>query len=691
MTATSKVDPRAAKLLADRLEEYRSREEAQHFPELAQRAQQLELALRQRLDLVEHPAPRIAFVAHKGVGKSTLINALAGLWLDETPPPADASSKQLNQRAMLPLGNGGTTPCEIRVEAGTWEVRVEAEDLQETQARIRQFAEWAWHKVHDPSKQSLEPGTSAGEVDPDREDVSAGGRPPRLQPDLERVVRGITNLQDLPIASPPGSGAGKKRQPSPRHDGAEDLAKGFPAKTDFVAEVERRARLPERKRLQWLPTGDARRWLRDTLLNLIEGKFEDQPFPKSVTIRVPSTGIQWRGSDVPLIDTLGLPAVASGKADGDTSARSVHPLAEREDLRELLKSPWTIIVVGAQFNEPPAPSVELLQQMMDEGIFFGETLEDRTVVAIVDAGKAGAGNFEDAETERSQKEDRCAENMVRLGCPRGAEHANRWTVESARERVVCVNVLDGGCDPFQQLLHEAVERMVAVHEARLGLEIAEAESFFYNLGDARRQAIRQDVVAAFKRHLSPVAQKQLGKARSFRSNLLGPFAGECRAIHPSTLRSVIVNRGRGSTQSAWAMLESSTTRVLTRLLEPFKDQIHNTSEALLAERRYQDDDGRAMIAEEADRRTRIVEAFLKSFIEELVSTGKEHLLADAGIWRDCAGEWGRAIKDPGYKMRVAGHFDQWGVDNSPDVLAALVDPVEQASVDDTGFLSSLTE
>lgn len=40
--------------------------------------------------------------------------------------------------------------------------------------------------------------------------------------------------------------------------------------------------------------------------------------------------------------------------------------------------------------------------MMDEAIFFGETLEDRTVVAIVDAGKAGAGNFDDAETERAE-------------------------------------------------------------------------------------------------------------------------------------------------------------------------------------------------------------------------------------------------------------------------------------------------
>ena len=202
-----------------------------------------------------------------------------------------------------------------------------------------------------------------------------------------------------------------------------------------------------------------------------------------------------------------MPAVGSRKGDDEAVSRPVHPLAEREDLRELLKSPWTLVVLGAQFNEPPSPSVELIQQMMDESVFFGETLEDRTVVAIVDAGAAGGGNFDDADTERAKKEDRCAENMVRLGCPTRSEHADRWNVDSTRERVICVNVLDGGIAPFQQFLESAVERMFVAHQSRLDTAVTVANRFFRNLGDSKRQSIQRTVVSAFKHHLAAVAKK----------------------------------------------------------------------------------------------------------------------------------------------------------------------------------------
>jgi len=677
-----------ARQLAQSLGEYRDKE-AQQFPELGQRAGQLEDELRERLDILQRPAPRVAFVAHKGVGKSTLINALANLWLDGTPPPPDATSKLLNQHALLPLGNGGTTPCEIQVEAGAWEVRVEPEKLAETQANLRQFAEWAWHKAHDQKKQPAESIHVGDESDPEPDESALGGRPPRLQPDLERVIQGMTSLQEQHITSQAPTGVRGKRSTTTRHEAVE-LAVQFLEKAAFVAEVERRAHLAERRRQQWLPEGDERRWLRETLLNLFEGKFADQPFPKRVTIRVPSTGVRMGYLDLPLIDTLGLPAVASGRGDGEPAPRPTHPLAEREDLRYLLKEPWTLVVIGAQFNEPPAPSVELFQQMMEEAIYFGETLEDRTVVAIIDPGKAGAGNFDDADTERAKKEDRCAENMVRLGCPRGPEAAKRWSVDAARERIFCVNVLDGGTEPFQEFVRTAVERMNACHEQRLLTAVSEARAFFQNLGDARRQAIRQQVVAGFKHQLSAAARTQVGKVRAFRSNVLHAFADECRALHHSTLRSVIVHRGDGK-RSAWAMLESATARELGRLLKPLRDQIDITSDALQSDTRFQDESARDVIAEEADRRRRIIKSFVKAFIERFVEVTKERLIGDGPIWRECEGEWGRGLKDPRYKERVASHFESWGVDHSPELLDCLNALAEQAEPDDTGMLRSLID
>ncbi|MBL8188345.1 MAG: hypothetical protein JNK38_10075 [Acidobacteria bacterium] len=675
-----------AKELAKKLREFVVSE--QNYPELAQRAQQLEEAIWNRLNIVEHPTPRIAFIAQKGVGKSTLINALAGLWLEETPPSADASSKQLNQYAMLPLGNGGTTPCEIWVEAGEWEVRVEPEEATDTQALIRQFAEWAWHKAYDPKKKLTDQSGPAEEFDSDLEESPISGRPPRLQLDIERVIRGITGLGKHPI--PAGGAKAKKMQ----QDDAEDLAKkSFPVKVGFIAEVERLAHLAERKRLQWLPTGDERRWLQKTLLDLFQGKFKDQPFPKRVIIRTPSTGVHWMQNDLPLIDTLGLPAVSSGKADGESGSRPGHPLSERADLRELLKNPWTVIVVGSHFNNPPAPSVDLLQQMMEESVYFGESLEDRTVIAIVDPGKAGSGNFLTAEEEKAEKEDLCANNLTLLGCPRGVDYTNRWTVDAARKRICCVNVLDGGTELLQEFLQTAVESMVAAHETHLDKAVRVAEEFFRNLNNEKREVIRRDVITRFKNHLSAVAKKQFGEAQSFRSNLMRPFAEECRAVrYPSALHSVIVNRGRGNTQNAWAMIESATVRELERLLKPMRDEIDNISAALLAEEKYQDENGYAVIAEELDRRQRTINYFILSFTEELVQSAKKCLLEDTvEVWSDSEGEWGRGIKNPGYKERVARHFENWGITYSPDLMVDLLKVKEYVNIDETGLLRTLTE
>lgn len=139
------------------------------------------------------------------------------------------------------------------------------------------------------------------------------------------------------------------------------------------------------------------------------------------------------------------------------------------------------------------------------------------------------------------------------------------------------------------------------------------------------------------------------------------------------------------------MLESATTRELVRLLTPFNEQIGITSAALLTEKKHQNDTGRTVIEEEADRRKRTVEAFLKAIINELGDTAKAHLLADGGLWKNCEEEWGKGIKEPGYKKRVAGRFDQWGVDHSPQILGELVDAAEQANGDDSGILRALIE
>ncbi len=675
----------------DGLCDYLRSAEAPHARELTGRARQLKQALEHRLEIIRRPEPRVAFVAPKGVGKSTLINALADLWLDDKAPPKGASGETLNLTAMLPLGTGGTTPCEIRVEAGPWEVDVEPESKEEAEALFRQFAEWAWAKAHKPNRASAGSGCPAEVSDSVEEEHFW-----KLEPDLERVVRGMTELGESKEKTFSPSGTRKFTN----RCAAVELATKYSQRALFVAEVVRRASLDHRKRTQWLPEGDAidaRKRLREVLRDLFRGAIPGQPFPKRVTVRVPSTGVRWRESDVPLIDTLGISAVWS-RGDGESGSLGAGPLGERKDLREILKTPWTVVVIGADFSEPPNPSVRLLEQMIEDGIHFGETLENRTVVAIVDRGVAGDG-YDDADTNSLKKEDRCAENMIHLGCPRGTA-AGTWTEEAAKDRVFCVNVLDGGIKPFRRFLANAIERMADGHEKRLQEGTRDAQEFLQNLPESRRSEIRGQVIPTFQAHLSEVADKQAGKMSKFRSNLLQPFADRCRARgpYPATLRSLVVNRGKGKGPSAWAILEDFTAKELQELLNPLREIIEHTSLALRKYEMYQEERAQDVISEEADRRLRIFDGFCESFMPRFVEATVARLLDDDSVWESCDSEWGKRIdgkpiRDPSYKERVACHFEKWGEDHSPVLLAAIVDAElkKQAGEDDSGMLCCLID
>ncbi|WP_147441834.1 hypothetical protein [Corallococcus exercitus] len=651
--------------LADRLRDYQSSAEGNRFPELVQRANQLEVVLRGRLEILAQPAPQVAFVAHKGVGKSTLINGLSGLWLDGEPPSADASSVQLNKHAVLPLGNGGTTPCEIVLRPGNWEIQVEPEKDEDAARLVQQFAEWAWHKAHDPS--------SAASGDDETEEPSiellVTARPPRLQPDLERVLWGLTGLKREKISTGAGKVPGSRSGKSATVHHAVEAARSFERKEDFVDHVLQLARLSERRRIQWLPDGEPRTWLRHMLLSLFKGELADQPFPRRVVVQGPFDSLQWNGRAVPLVDTLGLPAVTTDR-DVAPGTRRAYPLADRADLRVLLKQPWTLIVLASSFNEPPAPAVELLTQMVEERGYFGETLAERTVVAIVDAGRAGSGHFEDKETERETKEDRCAENLVQLGCPGWPSPDVRWSVDDARQRVRCVNVLDGGTPELYVFLEESLSRLAGGHARLLEEAAAQAREFFHTLADAKRRTLYNQVVKELSASVQAAIAVSRGKLHALGMNFLRPFSSECQRLHPSSLRSLVQWKGDG-TQNAWALLEFSASRALEHCMLPLFSSMHVRAEELRKRDVFEEEDNARLIDAELEQQRRQFDVFVQVFTSIAVQVLKEQMLNDDLLWARSHQEWGTGMKQPSYRERVAAHFEQWGEYHAPVVSAAI--------------------
>ena len=660
---------RAAKVV-EGLKRFRTSQDGEKFPDLAAEAERLERRIEERLAILGAPEKRVAFVAPKGTGKSTLINALAELWLTGQAPGREAPSRELNAAAILPLGNGGTTPCEIVIEPGPWRIRIEPSSLVDARKLVTQFAEWGWHKAHDGNGET---------EDEDGEDPPLSGRPPKLEPDVERVIRGITGLgtyveeikdqSDNAAATrdtaPSRVRRRRQRRTRTRYE-VVDRARSFPSDRDgFVRHVLELSRLGDRNRSEWLPAGDERRWMRNTLQDIFEGKFPEQPIPKRIFLSVPGGGIEIDGVGVPIVDTLGLPAVSGQRQQ---EQRLGHPLAERDDLRELMKQPWTLTVLASPFEDPPGPSAEILREMMQERNYFGETIEGRTVVAVVDPGKAGNNaRYESAEQERDEKFDRCVEQVMQLGCPGGLGSDERWTDEEVAERTNCVNILDN-IEDFRDFLIHHVESLAGHHLRHLVETVGHGRDFLGDLADAQGRERRRRVLEEFDRHLAGIWDDVRGTLDALCANVVRPLAEACLSVHHSSLRSMVIWRGDG-TISAWSLFEASFGRALARRLDPVVEGVKRKAAELRRHPNYQGADDSRTIDAEVNRRIEMLDAGLTALTDAILTSTKRRLNASRDPWDVCESEWGAGIRDPKYKARVADHFVHWGERNSRHIMS----------------------
>ncbi len=639
---------------------------AQRFPDLGQRAQALAAELRARSETVRTVRPRLGFVAEKGVGKSTLVTSLANLWLAGHPPDADASARRIIGQALLPLGNGGTTPCEVVVEAGPWEIVVEPAPVADAARHVEQYAAWAWHRARAA----------------DGEDDDRGG-PPKPEDDIAWLLRGLTRVGSL-----------LKGGEDPEVDPAVHAAKGFATPAAFVEGLLAGAALGARRKTHWLPPhglGEGaeapRAWLRDALRELFAGREAEQPFPRRLTVRAPFEPIRWRDRAVPYVDTLGLPAVAR---KGDEPGRGIpQPLAARGDLRALLKDPWTVAVIGSGFTDPPSPSVPLLQQMAEERPWFGEALEDRTVVVIVDPGKAGANTRGmSPEQERAHKLERCVENLRTMGLPEaeGGSGQRRWSAAQLRERIACVNVLEQGDAPLSDFLRKAFERVEAGHRRRLEAAVLAAERFLGTLEDEQRLALNRQVLEAFGRTIQVLAE-DIGRRLAQRlQSPLGPFAKALQSRHPSSIYSMTLHAGEG-TLNAWALLESSLSRDLDRLLQPAREAVVRRMTELKRDPAFAS--ALAMVEDEGERRLTAIDAQLRRVVEACAATIGAGMAADGALWKRAKAEYGQG---PGYRDRVAAHFRRWGQAHASDLQVAIghhLQAAESPADPDAGALLAL--
>ena len=610
---------------------------ARQFPKIAADTRFHRDQVEQGLSVIRSKDRRIACVAAKGTGKSSLIAACTKAWTSEDGPESGSSRQKINSESILPLGNGGTTPCEVQVCRGHWKIEVEPADLAEVQASLTQFAQFGFEAAArdahpTPARDSAEP-----ESFDDAEDT------PAPEPEMQRLLAGLANL--------PEGKSPKERLVT--------LARSFSGtKAEFVDQLIRQANLPQRVRTEYLPDpGDSKpaSTLRKILRDLFSGKFADQPLPRRVNLFAPHVPLINQQS-IPFIDTLGLPAIAASRAGGGRDDNA-SVCGEREDIRQLLKDRATLTVCVTSFPNAPAPGHEIIRELAEEVSLFRETLEDRVCIVIMDAGVAGCSeDYDSAEAERAAKVEYCINQLVQMSTSSGRVpiDANEWA-----QRVHCVNILDN-IEETRQFFGARIAAMAEKQEGRLKEAVAAAKVFMAHLGDARKQEKIRMIGEAFTAQIQPSIKESHSRTRALLANILRPLADECEKIHASSLRSIIVRRGIGKSKSLWALHESALSRALNERAWPILNATEQARQILRADARFRDAESGEIIDACAHQNSTMVLESVRTLTEALVRGSIERLTDSEEPWRSCDLEWGNGVREPRYRKRVANHFVAWG-------------------------------
>ena len=361
-----------------------------------------------RAELLKEDGVKIAFVAPKGVGKSSILNGILSAWVDNTNQSFEEMSRAeiLATSAVLPLGSGHTTPFETTFEFDeSWSVTVE-----------RQADEWVLPRIEAVVGSIFRTHINNSDLISQRRSEHAGSDRrahfslrskeilalPVVEIDVMRCLIGICGGRDFVRTT------------------AEDCfcsANGPESLRDALID---RANYANRERLELEPdAGPPLEWLKNTLRSLTLGRLHRQPFPRSVTVRGPFVP---RPADreyrLCLIDTLGLASV---------DVVSDSPLESRLDLEGLMKAPWTLTVFVSGYTNPPEPVQQALRSVLRT--LPDQLLPQKILVPILYRSESILINADSDESSIAQRESDAMLKQVQT-----AEIMNQMLSETGRNR-----------------------------------------------------------------------------------------------------------------------------------------------------------------------------------------------------------------------------------------------------------------
>ena len=304
--------------------------------------------VRALLSTLRREGGRVALIGPPGIGKSSLLAALAGLYIDQ---PARTVEAQRAESLVL-VGGGRTTafPVEVRPPEAT-------EPPDKLSLVIQEMsAEDTLRLVQD---------VAAQEVQRRRASPDTSSRFDPMSDELRGAVLNATGYGELIVFSQDGNLRRTRR--------VRPLDEVVAPTTEPEALAEHLlSRLGQRTQTRWTfhDTREGRAELRDRLSNINQGKEPGAALPERLELALPALA---SGDGLTILDTRGL--------DGSLTVRS--------DLCELLTDPLTVPVLCAAFNNAPSEDLLSTLRTMTDDPALRPALQ-RAMVMLIDKGEAVA-------------------------------------------------------------------------------------------------------------------------------------------------------------------------------------------------------------------------------------------------------------------------------------------------------------
>lgn len=560
-------------------------------------------ALRERA-AVDHR--RLIFIGPPSVGKSSVLAALARLYVGE-PPRTPA---ELRDRAILPIGSGKTTAFGLVLRtpmpnAPVGRILLDIDPVP-----------------HDDVRRILEP-IAEGEILTRDASVTLGERlrPDPLATELRRVVLNMCGYEERTEIYFEGN-LKRTRTLRPLD---EYFRGGLPTVDSLTDHLLNRLNLETRTQTSWHFSDDdtGRSQLKRTLGQINLGLEPVASLPRRIVLSIPSLGDGRHTLPLELADTRGLEGGLAGRAD----------------VLDALREPDAVLVLCSPFGN--APGAEAREVLLALGRDLG--LRDaRARVCLLIVDKSEADGVVDAAGLRESGQITRAEDCWRtLRAERLDEGLSRSTIQVfdplLDDPKPLLDGLNAASDQARARLDELIQQ--ALDDASALLESDEGAR-------ADNELIDEHLRAALRTH-RPVGEP-----------LQDPLAGLRIALstcpYAARIRATIRWDGHYENLHLFRAIEVEARVAATDWLRPLDVALSRALNDL------ESDQTSASLLTRLAARRRALRDGLERTVSDYggaVRKEAEQLALRAPVWNEAWDEWGRG---KGYRDRVLDRFIRWG-------------------------------